>query len=79
LAENREQNDRQRDPEENLFRQIVQVTPTVAMALFKEIGWRRDLKLRHNWLTCVPDVTPSQTGAPTDRSQDCEFVTPLAF
>src|ERR1700733_691956 len=27
LAENREQNDRQRDPQENLFRQIVQVSP----------------------------------------------------
>ncbi len=28
LAENREQNDCQRDPQENLFRQIVQVSPT---------------------------------------------------
>ena len=33
LAENREQNDCQCDPQENLFRQIVQVSPTAATTL----------------------------------------------
>jgi hypothetical protein len=37
LAENREQNDRQRDPEENLFRQIVQVSPATVIRLDRQI------------------------------------------
>src|SRR6266404_5205463 len=90
LAENSEKNDRQCDPEQNLFRQIVQVSPTAATLKTNNLSGRsptgrqpravppcRSSLSYHPGRPTYrpPELTPSQTAAPTDRSQGCVFVT----